>query len=102
MADIIKTTADQVITGGGGTIRIDDTSTYGDLKILSIIPEADATFDTLEVVGPDGVVTDATLTIAQGGRNLGSMVANSLYVAGSNSYFKTIKLSGGAITCNKF
>lgn len=102
MADIIKTTADQVITGGGGTIRIDDTTQYNNLKILSIIPESDATFDTLEVVGPDGVVADAKLSVASGGRNLGTMVADKLYVAGTNSYFKTIKLSGGAITCNKF
>lgn len=101
MADIIKTNMEQVLTGGGGTIRIDDTTEYDDLKILSIIPEAATVFETLTVVGPDGVEADAMASVATGGRNLTDMVAGVTYVAGTNSYFKNIKLTSGAITCNK-
>jgi len=101
MPDIIKTNLEQVLAGGGGTIRIDDTAEYDDLKILSIIPEADAVFTTLTIVGPDGIEFDATSSIASGGRNLTDMVANVTYMAGVNSYFKKIKLASGAISCNK-
>lgn len=101
MADIIKTNLEQVLTGGGGTFRIDDTTEYDDLKVLSIIPESATIITNLTVVGPDGVEIDATASIASGGRNLTTMVPGCTYVAGTNSYFKLIKLSSGEITCNK-
>lgn len=103
MADIIKTNYQQYLVGGSGAIRITDTTEYDNLKVLTIIPEEDCTFDTLVVVGPDGEESDATASIASGGRNLGTMKAGNIYTAGENSYFKTIKLgSAVGITCHRF
>lgn len=102
MAEIIKTTFEQYVGQGGGTFRISDTTEYDDLKVLSIMPESDSTVDILTIVGPDGVEFDGTASLASGGRNLTTLKANIPYSAGANSYFKTIKLSAGEISCNKF
>ena len=101
MPDIIKTNMEQVLTGGGGTFRIADANPHDDLKVLSIIPESATVIAALTVVGPDGVETDVTASIASGGRGLSAMVPNVAYMAGTNSYFKLIELTSGEITCNK-
>lgn len=97
MADKIVTTLEQYLVGGSGTRRIADTTDRDNLKILAICPESATVMTTLTVVGPDGVEKNALDTIANGGRNLGSMVAGVTYTAGVNSYFKRIKLTSGAV-----
>lgn len=94
----IVTTLEGTLTGVMGTSRITDTTEHDDLVVFSIVPESDTVINELTHVGPNGEQTDAT---SAAGRNLGSLTAGRIYLAGKDSYFKKIKLTSGSISIHQ-